>query len=169
MRSVRCRMDPGSCPLAASTGLYLTVKVKIRPIDEDGCRGALQQVWAEAGLSTRPRGRDHPEALAEQLARDPDLLLGAYQDEELVGVVQCTWDGRKGFVNRLAVRPACHGQGVGRALLAACEAALRRRGARIICALVELPNDPSLGLFEQAGYVRHPTIVYLSKRDHPEV
>jgi ribosomal protein S18 acetylase RimI-like enzyme len=126
------------------------------------------EVWAAAGLPTRPAGRDAPEALGRQLTRDPDLFLGAFVADRLVGVVIGTCDGRKGYVNRLAVRSGCRRRGLGDRLLSACEAALRRRGVEVFGALVELPNDASLGLFGSHGYHLHRDIVYLSRRDRPE-
>lgn len=129
----------------------------------------IVKVWEDADLPFRPQGRDSREALAEQMLRDEDLYLGAFDGHEMVGVVIGTWDGRKGYINRLAVPPHKRRTGIGKALLAACEEALRRRGGtEVICTLIEVPNHPSIELFRKAGYVQHEDIIYLSKRDRPE-
>lgn len=126
------------------------------------------RVWEEAGLPGRPEGRDSRERMAEQMLRDGDLFLGAFKGERMVGVVLGTYDGRKGYINRLAVVPATRGVGIAKALLKECEAALRKRGAEVICTLIEVPNRASVEFFKKAGYVEHEDIVYLSKRDRPE-
>lgn len=97
------------------------------------------------------------------------MVLGAYVGRRLVGTVIATDDGRKGWINRLAVDPDHRGQGTGGHLLAAAEEALARRGRRIVAALVEDWNTESRRFFEARGYRGHPDIHYLSKRASEEV
>lgn len=127
------------------------------------------ELWKQAGLSHRPRGRDLPHALQEEFQRNRDLALGAFVDDELVGTVLATDDGRKGWINRLAVHPDYREKGVGRMLLREAEAALLRRGKRIIAVLVEDWNLDSLRFFQSKGYDLHQDIHYLSKRESDEV
>jgi ribosomal protein S18 acetylase RimI-like enzyme len=98
---------------------------------------------------------------------DPDLFYGAFVGKELVGVAFGTWDGRRGMINRLAVRPEYRRLGIADKLVARCERALRARGAKVITTLIDTPNRQSLGLFKKRGYIRHDRIVYLSKRKDP--
>lgn len=128
----------------------------------------LVAVWNLAGLTTRPAGRDHPDRLAAELAEYPRNFLGAFEDGKLVGACIATWDGRRAWINRLAVVPARRRTGVARALVAAAEAELRSRGARLIAVLVEPENSASLALFGRLGYRDVPRAVYLSKRDRPD-
>ncbi len=95
--------------------------------------------------------------------------MGAYHGGRLVGTIIATDDGRKGWINRLAVDPEHRNEGAGSELLAAAEEALADRGRRIVAALVEGWNDGSLRFFEAHGYARHPDIHYLSKRTSEEV
>ncbi len=60
-------------------------------------------------------------------------------------------------------------RGVATALVRAAEGELRGRGARIVAALVEQPNQASLALFEHLGYRIHRDVLYLSKREGDEV
>ena len=80
-----------------------------------------------------------------------------------------THDGRKGWINRLAVHPSHRRQGLGRALIRAAEASLREQGIEIFAALIEPGNDVSLAVFEAAGYQDWPGIHYVSKRDRPDI
>jgi len=82
-------------------------------------------------------------------------------------VVSC--DLRKGWLNRLAVDPGHRHRGVAKDLIAEVEKALRKRGIRIFCALIEEYNTASKELFKRCGYVEHRDIIYFSKRESDEV
>lgn len=128
----------------------------------------VPKVWMEAGLPYRPKGRDAPEGLRAQLRRDPDLFLGAFDGPKMVGVAIATDDGRKGWINRLAVLPSHRRLGVGEAIVKACEDALRRRGRGVFSILIEGENDASESLFLKAGYRSEHDIRYYAKRDSEE-
>jgi ribosomal protein S18 acetylase RimI-like enzyme len=63
------------------------------------------------------------------IARDPEALLLAEDEGELVGAVIAAFDGWRGTFFRLAVPPERRRTGIGRALVAAGERSLRKRGA----------------------------------------
>lgn len=127
----------------------------------------LLALWQRAGLhSLKPRGRDGREALAQQLASGVQTILGLESGGQLVGAVMATHDGRKGWINRLVVKPGSRRRGHGARLIAAAEEVLRAQGIGVIAALVESDNRASLGLFRKVGYVdAERTIYYLSKRE----
>ena len=128
----------------------------------------VPRVWVDAGLPYRPKGRDAPEGLRDQLRRAPDLFLGAFDGPDMIGVVIATDDGRKGWVNRLAVLPAYRRKGVAKALVDRCEEALRRRGRGVFCILIEGRNEASERLFLTSGYRDESDIRYYAKRDSEE-
>jgi ribosomal protein S18 acetylase RimI-like enzyme len=127
----------------------------------------LMALWQRAGLHyLKPQGRDSREAVARQLASGVQTILGLEVERELVGAVTVTHDSRKGWINRLAVEPACRRRGYGARLIAAAEEVLRDQGIRVIAALVESDNLGSLTLFRKMGYVDAGRgIHYLSKRE----
>ena len=129
---------------------------------------AIVTLWTKAGLSYRPRGRDSRRRIENEIIKDTTFFLIAELDGKLVGSVLGTHDGRKGWINRLAVLPEHRRMGVAHALIAACEKALKKRGRRIICTLVE-DNPQSMELFKKEGYVKHDDIFYMSKREHDDV
>ncbi len=131
--------------------------------------GAILTLWERAGLPTRPAGRDSRAQFAAQFANGTQTVLGVRDDEHLIAVVVATHDGRKGWINRLAVHPDFRRRGLGAFLITAAERALREQGMQIIAAIIEDWNQPSLALFEDAGYVLHPDIHYLTKREHHDV
>ena len=126
---------------------------------------AMIALWERVGLPYRPRGRDSREEIAAQMARDPGLFLGAFAGERLVGVVIGSDEGRKGWINRLAVDPEYQRRGLGRRLVEEVERRLRARGRKIVAALVEDRNETSLEFFQRLGYKLDRSILYLSKRE----
>ena len=138
---------------------------KLQPSDYD----ALIGLWKRAGLPYKPHGRDTQAAFEYQLSRPMTIYLGAFENDDLIGAVLGTHDGRKGWINRLAVHPDHRGRGIGRALVEAVEARLHERGIEIVAALIEDWNETSLEVFRALGYVRHPDIHYLSKRARRDI
>ncbi len=129
----------------------------------------LIRLWSKAGLPFKPKGRDSYESIAEQMEANPDFFIGAFENERLVGAVIASCDTRKGWINRLAVDPDFRHRGVAKTLIAEAEKALRRRGIRIFCALIEDSNSASKELFRKCGYIEHHDIIYFSKRDSEDV
>jgi ribosomal protein S18 acetylase RimI-like enzyme len=129
---------------------------------------AVMALWRRSGLPSRPRGRDSREAFARQCENGAQTVLGLEEKGRLIGVIIATHDGRKGWINRLAVDPDRRRQGHARRLIVAAEEALRAQGIHVIAALVEKHNAASLTLFEQAGYLQADYVCYLSKRDSAE-
>jgi len=136
----------------------------LEPTDYD----ALIALWDAAGLPYRPRGRDRRERIAGEIAGPCSVFLAAEEDGVLIGAILGTHDGRKGWVNRLAVLPAHRGRGIGRRLTAEVERRLREQGIEIVTCLIEGWNEGSMGFFERIGYVQHPEIRYYSKRWSPD-
>ena len=68
------------------------------------------------------------------------MFLLAEADGRLVGTVLGTHDGRKAWINRLAVSPAFRRRGIARLLVAEVEARMAALGLDIIAALIESQN-----------------------------
>jgi ribosomal protein S18 acetylase RimI-like enzyme len=144
--------------------------VQIRPLGIDDY-DVIIDLWQRTGLSSlRPNGRDSRDSFAHQLGTDhgPQTVLGLEKEGELIGVVVATHDGRKGWINRLAVDPDHRRLGYAKQLIAAAEQVIRDQGIHVIAALIERENDASLELFQRAGYDSADQICYLSKRDSNE-
>jgi len=120
-------------------------------------------LWTIAELPFKPRGRDSKKAITTQMAANPGFFLGAFENDKLVGVVIISSDGRKGWINRLAISPTCRRSGIAKKLIVESEKILRKQGIRIFCALVDDSNSVSKLLFESCGYEEHKGIIYFSK------
>ncbi len=127
------------------------------------------ELWKEGGLPLKPEGRDARESIARQV-QEP--CVGFIVAEErgtgrVVGTVLATHDGRKGWINRLAVDPAWRRRGIGARLVRDAEHWLEARGMGILACLIEEDNPLSMTVFEKLGYREHPEIHYFAKRKTP--
>ncbi len=126
-------------------------------------------LWQEAGLPFKPHGRDQKVAIQAQMEANPDFFIGAFEDDKLVGTVVASTDGRRGWINRLAVDPDFRRRRIAKTLIAEAERILRRYGVRIFSALIDEENIGSMELFKSCDYREHRDIVYFSKRDSQQV
>lgn len=138
--------------------------VVVRPLRESELE-PMVRVWKSSDLPSRPRGRDGLRALKIQRKASPELFIGAFEHGTLVGVVLVSDDGRKGWINRLAVIPEAQGKGIAKRLILESEKALRARGRRLFCVQIESYNKASIELFEKAGYKKEDDIFYFTKRE----
>ena len=136
---------------------------------ESGDYDRIIALWDLTGLPIRPRGRDSRREIIRLMNRDPDLFIGSFIDDNLVGVLIGTDDGRKGWLNRLAVHPDYQNKGIGKALVMECEKRFKDRGRQIIAVNVEEWNEISLQFFLGIEYVLHRDILYLTKRENDDV
>lgn len=140
----------------------------IRPFRIDDY-DAVVALWKDAGLPFRPRGRDARERIALEIERPNALFLVAESAGRLCGSIFGTHDGRKGWINRLAVSPEERRRGVAARLVAEVERRLEGVGIEISACLIETWNQDSMAVFEQLGFQRHPEIVYFTKRKRDDV
>jgi ribosomal protein S18 acetylase RimI-like enzyme len=125
---------------------------------------AVVALWVQAGLPFRPHGRDRREKMQVEMGRGTALFLVAESGGEIVGVVLGTHDGRRGWINRLAVSPGHQRQGIARRLVREVEARTEALGIEIVSALIESENQDSLAFFQAIDYLHAPDIEYVSKR-----
>ena len=129
----------------------------------------LISLWQDADLPYKPKGRDRRESIERELNTSGTIFLVAEREGELIGSIFGSHDGRKGWINRLAVAPAQRRQGLGARLVREVEERLHDLGIEIIACLIEDWNTVSMEAFQRMGYKRHDDIVYLSKRKNPDV
>ena len=125
------------------------------------------KLWQIAGLEYLPRGRDQRKRIDVELKRDENAFLVGEIQGQIVAAVFGTHDGRKGWINRLAVHPDFQHHGYAVQLIRTVEQALEMQGIEIIGCLIEADNARSKEVFEKAGYGARPQIHYYSKKKHP--
>jgi len=129
----------------------------------------LVDLWERAELPYKPKGRDSREKIAAEMKRGVGRFLFAADREKYIGTVLVTHDGRKGWINRVAVLPEYRHQGIARKLVEAAEQWLDEQGIEIYACQIEDYNETSFEVFKKLGYIPFEGIHYLTKRKYPEV
>lgn len=128
----------------------------------------IVRVWSDAGLPFKPGGRERKDMLAKEMARPYCAFFGLELDQRLIGVIIANWDGRRGWLNRLAIDPECRGRGYAGQLIAEAERFLEDQGAIVLAGLIDEENSPSMSAFEKAGYSCVTEIRLWRKRKSPD-
>lgn len=129
----------------------------------------VMELWRQCHLPLKPEGRDSREEIGRQLELPQVIFLVAEEGGKVIATVLATHDGRKGWINRLAVDPAFRGQGLAQRLVRQAEQELEAAGLQMFAALIEEDNLPSINLFEKLGYTFHPEIKYFTRKKSPQV
>ncbi|WP_439693765.1 GNAT family acetyltransferase [Curtobacterium sp. SP.BCo] len=123
-------------------------------------------LWEACGL-VRP-WNDPRRDIARKLTVQPELFLVAEDEHgEVVGAGMAGFDGHRGWVNYLAVRPDLQGGGLGRAFMAEFERLLTDLGCPKLNLQVRAGNEQVIGFYESLGYADDRT-VSLGKRLIPD-
>jgi ribosomal protein S18 acetylase RimI-like enzyme len=122
----------------------------------------VRDLWQAAGLILRPG--DELEGVRLKLQRDPDLFLVGERDDKIVGTVIGGWDGRRGWIYHLAVKPEHQRKGMGADLVHEVEKRLIAKGAKKVNAQVYKWNEKSSEFFKAIGYEAQPDLVMIGKQ-----
>lgn len=136
----------------------------IRPFREADA-DAVVALWDAAGL-LRPWNDPHRD-IARKLAVEDDLFLVAEEDGVIVGSAMAGYDGHRGWVNYLAVRPDHRRRGVGRALMGEAERRLRTHGCPKVNVQVRGGDADAVAFYRSLGY-RTDDVVSLGRRLIPD-
>ena len=104
------------------------------------------------GSGTAPTMTDDPASVRALVAHDPEALILAEEDGEIVGTLIAGFDGWRANLYRLVVLPGARRRGVAGALVSEAERRLKLRGAPRANALVVLDHPHAVGFWQSAGY-----------------
>ncbi|MCD6117865.1 GNAT family N-acetyltransferase [bacterium] len=144
------------------------INIKIRKCTSEDYN-IIIDIWEKAGLKFKPLGRDSREKMAAEMERGVGTFFIGEIDDKPAGCILATHDGRKGWINRVAVDPEYRRLGIATALIRHAEKHLENLGMEIITCLIEDWNKSSMELFLSLGYVKHDDIIYFSKRKNDDV
>lgn len=119
------------------------------------------ELWRAAGIVLRPG--DEREGIELKLQRDPDLFLVAEEDQQILGVVLGAWDGRRGWINHLAVRSDHRRSGIGKSLVKELERRLAGKGALKVNAQIYKSNRVSVEFFKSLNYEVHSDLIMVGR------
>lgn len=144
------------------------MSIKIRKFSMEDYDGIIR-VWKECKLPYKPYGRDRRDRIEKEINRGNAIILVAEENQHIIGTILGTHDGRKGWINRLAVLPAYRNTGLAKKMVNKVEKELNETGINIIACLIEDNNPVSIEVFTKLGYIEFPGMHYMTKRKYPEV
>ncbi|MDZ4861775.1 MAG: GNAT family acetyltransferase [Candidatus Hydrogenedentes bacterium] len=134
--------------------------MKIRAFNSDD-EEAVIVLWRACDL-TRP-WNDPKKDIERKLAVQPELFLVGERDGEVVATVMAGYDGHRGWINYLAVRPDLRRSGLGAAIMGEVERRLVARGAPKINLQIRSSNKDVVAFYRQLGYATDD-VVSMGKR-----
>jgi len=112
---------------------------------------AVLALWqSSSGMTLRQC--DSRQAITEYLHRNPQLSQVLWHDDELVGAVLVGTDGRRGYLQHLAVATRWQRQGLGKQLLAASITALQSAGIDKTHLFIHNDNASALAFYRHLGW-----------------
>lgn len=124
----------------------------------------VDALWREVFPDDPPWNRaEH--AIPAKLAVQPELFLVALDGEAVVGSVMGGYDGHRGWIYALAVKPSHRRRGIASALMHAIEQRLAAAGCGKLNLQVRASNSAVVAFYEALGFAVEPR-VSMGKRLH---
>ena len=123
--------------------------ITVRPYQDSDYSG-VRQIFEIHKVFYEPF--DSQEKFKAKIDRDPESILIAALNKEVVGTVSLMEDGRMAFIFRLAVKPESKNAGVGILLMHQAEKELFSRGYKEIHILVDSNNEQLADYYKKRGY-----------------
>ncbi|MDD5088380.1 MAG: GNAT family N-acetyltransferase [bacterium] len=154
---------PRTC--SAGTSVQHDNSSILRPLTPCDSR-SLYRLWERAELPYKPSGRDREDRLSRHLSSVHPGGWGCFVENDLAAAALISYDGRKGWIERLATDPNHRRVGLAKAIIMAARQSLIEQGALVIGALIENGNVPSRRLFEACGFIHQTNCGYFTDRTH---
>ena len=131
--------------------------ILIRPFHNETDRSATAALWKSIFSYEAPHNEPGA-AIDRKVAMDDGLFYIACDGAEIVGTVMAGYDGHRGWIYSLAVKPDRQKLGVGKKLMAHAEAALRELKCPKINLQVLDANVGVVEFYKKLGYAVEPRI-----------
>jgi ribosomal protein S18 acetylase RimI-like enzyme len=124
--------------------------MEIRPFHESD-QDSVIALWKDVFAYPAPHN-DPARVIRDKLAVQRDLFFVARIDGTVVGTVMGGYDGHRGWVYALAVRPESRRRGIGSALMKHVEKELAERGCPKVNLQVLATNAATVAFYRKLGY-----------------
>ena len=111
---------------------------------------AVIDLWEECGL-VAPQNNPKKD-IARKLLVDPDLFLVGVDNDQIVATVLGGYEGHRGWINYLAVKPSSQRNGYWRLIMEAVEKLLLEKGCPKINLQVRSSNTDVTAFYKAIGY-----------------
>ncbi|MCL4106585.1 UNVERIFIED_CONTAM: hypothetical protein GTU68_009719, partial [Idotea baltica] len=134
--------------------------LKVRPY-QTGDQLELIALWRECNL-VAPQN-DPIKDIERKLKVDPDLFLVGVSEGRVIASVMGGYDGHRGWINYLAVKPSSQARGYGRELMSIIERNIHSKGCPKINLQIRSSNASVIAFYESLGY-SDDNVVGMGKR-----
>ena len=136
------------------------MKIEIRIFDpKDEIQ--LIDLWVECGLIVP--WNDPKKDIQRKLKDSPQLFFVGETKGKIIASCMAGYDGHRGWIYYLAVKPKYQKQGIASSLLSHAETSLIEIGCPKIDLMVRNTNSEIISFYHKVGYKNDPVVV-LSKR-----
>jgi ribosomal protein S18 acetylase RimI-like enzyme len=141
----------------ASGVLFLTEEpeMNIRPFQMSD-KDAVIQLWTQCGL-VAPQN-DPMRDIERKMKVNPEWFLVGEMNGQVVLTCMAGYEGHRGWINYLAVRPDLQKSGLGRQIMEYAEKILLAAGCPKINLQVRSTNEQAVLFYESIGYKQDPVI-----------
>jgi N-acetylglutamate synthase len=139
------------------------MRVEVLPFQPQDYEQVMALWQATEGITLREA--DSREALLAYVARNPGLSFVARDGDVLAGAVLAGTDGRRGYLQHLAVAASYRGRGVGRALAERVVEALSAAGIAKCHLMVRQENERAKAFWQHLGWTVRDDISLMSHAD----
>lgn len=120
----------------------------------------VNQLWRSTeGMGMRSLD-DSFEGIEKFLKRNPSTNFVAQSENNIVGVILCGHDGRRGYIYHTAVNIDYRGRGIGRMLVDAVVKALKKEDINKVALVAFSSNDLGNKFWQSLGFSRRDDLIY---------
>ena len=106
---------------------------------------------------------DSKQGIEKYLKRNPATSFVAEEEGDIVGVLLCGHDGRRGYLHHMAVAPRCRERGIGTKLLDSALLALEKEGISKAALVVFAKNEIGNTFWQNRGFLVRGDLFYRNK------
>jgi ribosomal protein S18 acetylase RimI-like enzyme len=107
---------------------------------------------------------DSEKGISRFLERNPETCFVALDDGEIIGVILCGNDGRRGYIYHTAVKPSERNNGIGTKLVDRAMKAFEDIGITKVALVVFEKNETGNAFWEKKGFTSREDLVYRNKQ-----
>ena len=138
--------------------------MNIRPFDIRDS-DAVEQLWKEVFPNDPPHNAPR-KVIQEKMAVQKELFFVAEDDGIIIGTIMSGYDGHRGWIYTVAVKPEFRRRGIGRQLVDHAVAALSNMGCPKVNLQIRSTNTEVIGFYEAIGFSTEDRIS-MGKRLYP--
>ncbi|MBQ8727290.1 MAG: GNAT family N-acetyltransferase [Oscillospiraceae bacterium] len=107
---------------------------------------------------------DSEKGISRFLERNPETCFVAVDNDEIIGVILCGNDGRRGYIYHTAVKPSERNKGIGTKLVDRAMKAFENIGITKVALVVFEKNETGNTFWEKKGFMSRKDLVYRNKQ-----